>query len=227
MPLGGEMMENRFVLKLLTGLLTLGLAVTAWAGDVGLVNQLSGDVSYQAGSGSPSKASAFMKLREGDRLMVAEGAVVRVVYFDGGRQETWKGPAAFKAGVKQGEAVSGKADVSQVPGGASPKLAQTSEVLQIAKLGRAGGVTVRGVKKDLTALPPAQQAEIAQAKKTYESWKASASADDITPEMYYYTVLQDYMLYEEMRTVVRTMQDKQPQSPVVGELAAWVASKQN
>ena len=30
-----------------------------------------------------------------------------------------------------------------------------------SKLGRAGGVTVRGVKKDMTTLPPAQQAEVA------------------------------------------------------------------
>jgi len=205
----------------------LGLSMAAWAGDVGLVNQLSGDVSYQAGGANPSKATAFMKIRDGDKLTVADGASVRIVYFDGGRQETWKGPASFKAGAKQGEAASGKAEVSQVPGGAAPKLAQTSEVLQIAKLGRAGGVTVRGVKKDMTTLPPAQQAEVAQAKKTYESWKATAGADDITPEMYYYTVLQDYMLYEEMRNVVRTMQEKQPQSQVVAELAAWVASRQN
>jgi len=213
--------------KLGSGAAALGFAAIAWAGDVGLVNQLSGDVSYQAGGAAPAKASAFMKVRDGDKLSVAEGAVVRIVYFDGGRQETWKGPAAFKAGARQGEASSGKAEVSQVPGGVAPKLAQTSEVLQIAKLGRAGGVTVRGVKKDLVTLPPAQQAEVAQAKKTYDSWKASATADDITPEIYYYTVLQDYMLYEEMRSVVRTMQEKQPQSQVVGELAAWVASRQN
>ena len=204
-----------------------GLSFSAWAGDVGLVNQLNGDVSYQSGNAAPAKASAFMKIRDGDKISVPDGGLVRVVYFDGGRQEVWKGPASFKAGAKQGEAFSGKADVSQVPGGAAPKLAQTSEVLQIAKLGRAGGVTVRGVKKDLGSLPPAQQAEVAQAKKTYESWKAASSADDITPEMYYYTVLQDYMLYEEMRAVVKTMQDKQPQSQVVGELAAWVSSRQN
>jgi hypothetical protein len=209
-------------------ILALGLASGAWAGgDVGLVNQLSGDVSYQVGGASPAKASAFMKIRDGDKFIVPEGGLVRVVYFDGGRQEIWKGPASFRAGVKQGEAVTGKVEVSQVPGGAAPRLAQTSEVLQIAKLGRAGGVTVRGVKKDLTTLPPAQQAEIAQAKKTYESWKATAGSDDITPEMYYYTVLQDYMLYDEMRTVVKTMQEKQPQSQVVAELAAWVASRQN
>lgn len=208
-------------------IIAAGLSFSAWAGDVGLVNQINGEVSYQSGSASPAKASAFMKVRDGDKISVPEGGLVRVVYFDGGRQEVWKGPASFKAGVKQGEAFSGKADVSQVPGGAAPKLAQTSEVLQIAKLGRAGGVTVRGVKKELGALPPAQQAEVAQAKKTYESWKAAASADDITPEMYYYTVLQDYMLYEEMRAVVKTMQEKQPQSQVVAELAAWVSSRQN
>jgi hypothetical protein len=208
--------------------LALGMAAAAWAGgDVGLVNQLSGDVSYQAGNSAALKATAFMKIRDGDKFIVPEGAVVRVVYFDGGRQEVWKGPASFKAGSKQGEAVSGKVEVSQIPGGAAPKLAQTSEVLQIAKLGRAGGVTVRGVKKDLTGLPAAQQAEVAQAKKTYESWKTSAGADDITPEMYYYTVLQDYMLYDEMRQVVKTMQDKQPRSQVVAELAAWVSSRQN
>ena len=221
------MSKMQGTIRLGAGIAGFVLAGAAWASDVGLINQLNGDVAYQAGSASPTKASAFMKVREGDKITVADGATVRIVYFEGGRQETWKGPSSFKAGVKQGEAASGKADVSQVPGGASPKLAQTSEVLQIAKLGRAGGVTVRGVKKELGALPVAQQAEVAQAKKTYDAWKATAGADDITPEMYYYTVLQDYMLYEEMRTVVKTMQDKQPQSPVVAELAAWVASRQN
>jgi hypothetical protein len=218
---------NKLLSTLGAGIAALGLSFAAFAGDVGLINQLNGDVSYQADGATQSKATAFMKVREGDRITVADGSVVRIIYFDGGRQETWKGPASFKAGVRQAEALSGHADISQVPGGASPKLAQTTDVLQIAKLGRAGGVTVRGVKKDITTLPPAQQAEVAQAKKTYESWKASAPADDITPEMYYYLVLQDYMLYEEMRTVVKTMQQKQPHSQDVAELVAWVASRQN
>ena len=51
--------------------------------------------------------------------------------------------------------------------------------------------------------------------------------DDITPEMYLYTVLQDYMLYDDMKAVVQTMQGKQPNSQEVKELAAWVNSKQN
>lgn len=192
------------------------------AADVGLINQLQGDVAYQ-GSGAPgAKASPFMKVREGDSFNVPAGGVLRIVYFEGGRQETWKGPASFKAGAKAGESASAKPEVSQVPGGVPAKLSQTAEVIQIAKLGRAGGVTVRGVKPNLT---PAQAAEVAQAKKTYESWKSSSAADDITPEMYLYTVLQDYMLYDDMKAVVQTMQSKQPNSQEVKELAAWVSSK--
>ena len=192
--------------------------------DVGLVNQLQGEVSYQGTGSSGAKAAAFMKVRDGDKFSVPDGGVLRSVDFEGGRQETWKGPASFKAGMKQGEAQSGKAEVSQVPGGVPAKLAQTAEVIQIAKLGRAGGVTVRGVKPNLT---PAQAAEVAQAKKTYDSWRTTVAADDITPELYMYTVLQDYMLYDDMKTVVKTMQDKQPNSADVKEIAAWVNSRQN
>ena len=192
--------------------------------DVGLVNQLQGDVSYQGTGSAGARAAAFMKVRDGDKFSVPDGGVLRIVYFEGGRQETWKGPASFKAGMKQGEAQSGKAEVSQVPGGVPAKLAQTAEVIQIAKLGRAGGVTVRGVKPNLT---PAQAAEVAQAKKTYDSWRTTVAADDITPELYMYTVLQDYMLYDDMKTVVKTMQDKQPNSADVKEIAAWVNSRQN
>ena len=192
--------------------------------DVGLVNQLQGEVSYQGTGSAGAKAAAFMKVRDGDKFSVPDGGVLRIVYFEGGRQETWKGPASFKAGMKQGEAQSGKAEVSQVPGGVPAKLAQTADVIQIAKLGRAGGVTVRGVKPNLT---PAQAAEVAQAKKTYDSWRTTVAADDITPELYMYTVLQDYMLYDDMKTVVKTMQDKQPNSADVKEIAAWVNSRQN
>ena len=207
----------------LFAVLSAAASFAAWASaDVGLVNQLQGDVSYQGTGATGAKAAPFMKVREGDKFTIPDGAVLRIVYFEGGRQEMWKGPSSFKAGAKAGDAQSGTPVVSQVPGGVPAKLSQTAEVIQIAKLGRAGGVTVRGVKPNLT---PAQAAEVAQAKKTYESWKGSSAADDITPEMYLYTVLQDYMLYDDMKVVVQTMQAKQPNSQEVKELASWVSGK--
>ena len=211
-----------FMQRCLAALSLLVCAGATWAtADVGLVNQLQGEVSFQGGS-AISRASPFMKVREGDRFTVAAGAVLRVVYFDGGRQETWKGPAVFTAGLKQGEVVSGSAEVSQVPGGVPAKLAQTAEVIQIARLGRAGGVTVRGAKTQ--QLSSNQAAEIARARKTYEAWRATAAADDITPELYLYTVLDSHMMYEDMKVVVKAMQARLPNSPEVRELAAWVGA---
>lgn len=210
----------------LVAVLCTAASFAVWAAaDVGLINQLQGDVSYQGGGAPAAKAAAFMKVREGDAFSVPAGAVLRIVYFEGGRQETWKGPASFKAGPKAGDAQAGnKPEISQVPGGVPAKLSQTADVIQIAKLGRAGGVTVRGFPPKLT---PAQAAEVAQAKKTYESWKSASASDDIAPEMYLYTVLQDHMLYDDMKAVVKTMQDKQPNSAEVQALVAWVNTRQN
>ena len=148
----------------LFAVLSAAASFAVWASaDVGLVNQLQGDVSYQGAGAPAAKAAPFMKVREGDAFTVPAGGVLRVVYFEGGRQETWKGPASFKAGPKAGEAQSGKPEISQVPGGVPAKLSQTADVIQIAKLGRAGGVTVRGFPPKLTAAQAAEVSRIDQA----------------------------------------------------------------
>ena len=45
------------------------------------------------------------------------------------------------------------------------------------------------------------------------------------PELFLYTVLDEHMLYEDMRTVVKVMMEKAPNSPQVRDLAAWVAGR--
>ena len=85
-------------------LLASGGAGHAQGADVGLINQVAGDVSYASGSGA-GKVQAFMKVRQGDRFTVAAGAQVRLVYFNGGRQETWRGPAGFRAGAEKSDAL--------------------------------------------------------------------------------------------------------------------------
>jgi hypothetical protein len=210
---------------LTAGLMGVALGVSAQTADVGLVNQLSGDVSYASGSASAAKAQAFMKMRQGDRFTVASGAQVRVVYFSGGRQETWKGPSTFKAGTQQSEAISGQAaEVAQMPAGVTQKIAQVPELVQIAKLGRSGGIAVRGGGKP-GRLSSEQQAEVTQAKATYAQLRKGTTAEDITPELYLYSVLQDHLLYDDMKTVTDEMIKRQPGNPEVQELAAYVKSR--
>lgn len=202
-----------------------GLAAAQGA-DVGLVNLLSGDVNYQSEGAQAAKARSFMKVRQGDRFTIPAGAQIRVVYFQGGRQETWKGPAAFKAGEKASDATSGQvAEVATLPSSVPQKIAQVPELIQIAKLGRSGGVAVRGGKAP--KLTGEQQAEVAAAKDTYKKMRSSSQADDITPELYLYSVLQDFLLYDDMKPVVDEMAKRQPGNSEVMELVSWVKSKTN
>lgn len=205
----------------------LGVALSAGAQSsvVGLVNQLSGEVPYASQGGAQSKAQAFMKVRQGDRFTLPAGAQLRVVYFNGSRQETWKGPASFKAGTQQSEAVSGQvAEAIQLPSGVAQKIAQVPNLIQIAKLGRSGGIAVRGGGRP-GRLSSEEQAEVSQAKATYTQMRQKAPAEDITPELYVYSVLQDHLLYDEMKTVTDEMLKRQPGNPEAQDLAAYVKSR--
>ena len=215
------------ILQSISAAALLGVALSAGAqsSDVGLVNQLSGEVDYTAQGGTQSKAQAFMKVRQGDRFTLPAGAQMRLVYFNGSRQETWKGPASFKAGTQQGEALSGQAaEAAQLPSGVAQKIAQVPNLVQIAKLGRSGGIAVRGGGKP-GRLPTEQQAEVNQAQATYTQMRQKASTDDITPELYFYSALQDHLLYDEMKTVTDEMVKRQPNNPEAQELAAYVKSR--
>ena len=203
--------------------LTAASAFAQSAGDAGMINQLNGEATYQAPGGTSGRASAYMKLREGDTVRVPERSSVRMVYFATGRQEVWRGPSAFTVGAKESAAQAGQPEVSQLPGGVPAKLAQTPEMMAIAKLGRAGSVTVRGIPQ--RALTTEQQAEVRDARKTYEAMKAGTAADDIMPEIYLYTVIQNYSMYDEMKQLVKTMQTKQPNNEAVRDLDAWVENR--
>ncbi len=200
-------------------------AAQAQSADVGLVNMLNGDVSYVSEGSAAAKARSFMKVRQGDRFTLPSGAQVRVVYFQGGRQETWKGPASFRAGAQSGEQGSGaNPEVTTLPAGVPQKIAQVPELMQIAKLGRSGGVAVRGAGKP-PRLTAEQQAEVKTARDTYGKLRKQSSADDITPELYLYSVLQDYLLYDDMKPIVEEMAKRQPANAEVQELVAWVKSR--
>lgn len=213
--------------KVAKGLVAAGLmaAASAYAAsDVGLVRQLAGNVSYDSGSGS-MQAKPYMKVRQGDRFSVAAGAQVQVIYFDSGRQESFAGPASFVAGAKQSAVQSGaQPQVKTLPTDVPERIAQTPELLQIAKLGRSGGVAVRGIGTD-QRLTLQERSEVSKAQATYEQLRATVAADDIMPEQYLYAVLQDHLLYHDMMPVVQEMSRRQPGNQDVAIMMSYVQSK--
>ena len=191
--------------------------------DVGLVNLVAGDVSYAPLTGSPGKVQAFMRVRDGDRFTLSAQAQVRVVFFDGGRQERWQGPASFRAAKGGSEAISGKpTEVATLPSGVPQRIARVPELMQNAKL---GGIQVRGGLTRAQQASLNQQETLRDARATYKKLRAEMPADDITPELYLYSALYDFLLYDEMKTVVDEMLRRQPASEDVKNLAAWVASR--
>ena len=203
-------------------LLFLAVSAAAWAqgGDVGLVNLVSGGVTYAPPSGSPGEATPFMRVRDGDRFNVSTGGQVRIVYFTSSRQERWFGPASFRAGKGAGEAISGKpAEITPLPAGVPQRIARVPELMQSAKL---GGIQVRGGLTRQQEASLDQQATVREARETYEQMRKEMPADDITSDLYLYAVLHDYLLYGDMKVVVEEMLRKQPGNDDVKQLLVWV-----
>lgn len=200
-----------------------GTAALAQGSDIGLVNLVSGDVSYTPAGGSSGKVQVFMRVRDGDRFELAAGSQVRIVLFAAARQERWAGPATFRVSAKSSEPLSGKsAEVTNLPAAVPQRIARMPELLMNAKL---GGSQVRG------GITPRQQASLDQsealrdARKTYSQMRTRFPSDDITPELYLYSALHEYLLYDEMKTVVAEMLRKQPNNDDLRILETWVKDR--
>ena len=191
------------------------------AGDVGVVNHLAGLATVTNGANT-AKAQAYMNIHQGDLFEVPEGVVVKVAYFQGGRQEWFSGPVSFTIGASQSIVRRGSSpQVSVLPSGVSQKISQTPDLVQIAKLGTAAsGQSARDQR-----LTPQQQAEVREAREIYARLRIDTPPDDITPELYLYSVLQDHLLYAEMKGVVAEMAKRQPGNRDVGVLAEYVRLK--
>ncbi|MGE5311886.1 MAG: hypothetical protein ACM3MN_09100, partial [Nitrospirota bacterium] len=156
--------------------------------DVGLITKLSGEAAYwnEASQKSPKPAQVFMKIRKGDHLKMAPGTSLEIVYFQGGRKETWQGPAVIIAEEAASRAESESATKGQVaaamlPSEASQGLRRIPALLDQARLGRSGGIQVRGPGEGLrkTVVPGKKgQTEIARAREVYQRWRAQTSPED-------------------------------------------------
>ena len=210
-------MRCRFLALLL---LAASAAALAQSGDVGLVNLVSEGVTFAPLSGSPGETKPFMRVRNGDRFNVPAGGQIRIIYFASSRQERWSGPANFRAGNGASEAISGKpAEIAVLPADVPQRIARVPELIQGAKL---GGIQVRG---ELTRRKQAsldQQTTVREAHDTYERMRKEMPADDITPELFLYSALYDYLLYDDMKTVVDEMLRRQPGSEDAQTLATFV-----
>jgi hypothetical protein len=228
-----------FVTRLICFVSALALLPQAAAGaqsppvDVGLITKLSGQATYwnEVSQKTPKPAQVFMKIRKGDHLKMASGTVLEVVYFQGGRKETWQGPAviiAEEAGSRSESATKGQAVVALLPSEASQGLRRIPALLDQARLGRSGGIQVRGPgegPRKTVVLGKKGQTEIARAREVYQHWREQSSPDDVTPELNLLGTLAEYQQYAEMEKVIQNALERQPDNEALKELEQWVQGK--
>ena len=196
------------------GLVTGGVFAQEAAGDVALVNALQGEVSYQSKEGPARKAQPYMRLRHGDKIVLASAASkIRISYTTANRQESWVGPGSFVATSTGGELLKGsKPEVVQLPAAVPQKLARISELMNTS---RVGGLVVRSAKAETAA----SKDEVADAVAAYESMRAAAAPDDVTPELFLYSVFQEHGMADDLKMVARNMLARQPNNPDIQQLA--------
>ena len=220
------MMCKQYLLGLLSLLATF--MAFSQSADVGLVSQVKGAVSYTGQGGSAGKVEDYMRVREADRFVLPAGAMLRVVYLQSGRQETWTGPCSLKLGATAGEVLSGKPpQVSQLPPAVPQRIVGAPDMFRQAHMARLGGISVRGGPARGRTLSADDQAAIAAARVNYQSMRVAQSADDITAQVYFAAVLGEYLQYAEMAGVVEEMRRLQPDNTDAQALANWVAERLN
>ena len=186
-------------IKLIVTLALCG-STYVWA-DVGMITQLSGEVSITSGSGTQA-AAPFIKVNTGDKLTLANGARVQMVYFGNGRQEVWKGGGNIEVGSLESKSAI-KPDVSQLP----PLVA-----LQLAKMpvggqqGKAGMIRMRSLGASDT---------MAKLDKQYGDLKRNAEADDTTPEVYLLSGLIELKDFKRAKSVLAELDGKAGYKPVL------------
>jgi hypothetical protein len=205
--------------------------------DVGLVTALSGEVIYWSQAEAQGRAEPFMKVRIGDRFEVGKDSSVQIVFFQVSRQELWRGPASFKVGETQGEALGGTTkgpEVTVLPSGTGQGIQRVPTLLRRAGLSRVGAMQVRGTPgaRAEEAAPPGEaalsqeeRAEIEAARETYKAMRQKAQAGDLTPELFLLGILSEYEQYGEMEALLREALSRHPGNDVLKDLAGWVQSQ--
>ena len=179
-------------IKLIVTLALCG-STYVWA-DVGMITQLSGEVSITSGS-STQAAAPFIKVNTGDKLTLASGARVQMVYFGNGRQEVWKGGGNIEVGSLDSKSAI-KPEVSQLP----PLVA-----LQLAKMPVAGQQGKAGMIRMRSMGAPDASATL---DKQYGDLKRNAEADDTTPEVYLLSGLIELKDFKRAKSVLAELDGK-------------------
>lgn len=163
-------------------------------GEVAMVTALQGKVS-RAGPLGHQPLEAFTKLQHGDLLALDKDSRLQLVYFEGGRQESWHGPGRLE--IAKADSTPYGLSPPEVKGLPDILVRQIAQTPLLASQGRAGMVRLRSV---------ATAEDVVRVDSTYRQLRLDADADDINPELYLLSAmfeLQKFDRVEQAMTELR------------------------
>jgi len=185
------------------------MSAAAWGAEVALVTSLAGRVLLQEEKAA-SELKPFVKLRAGDRLTLEGAARLQVVYFDGGRQETWQGAGQLEIGARAGNALKG---------GLQPEAKVLPAILvrQLSKTPSADSGVKAGMVR-MRSMPTGGTLE--SLERNYAELRKQADAADHNPELYLSAGYFELREYDKLDALLRDMGEKSPGNPEIKALAS-------
>ena len=181
----------------------------AWGAEVGLVTAVSGNVKLQEDKAAASELKSFVKLRAGDRLTMEGAARLQMVYFEGGRQETWQGAGQLEVGGSASKPVKGdlKPEVKTLPAILVKQLSKTPSPDGNVK---AGMVRMRSMPSGGT---------LESVEKNYADLRKQADAADRNPELYLLASYFELREFDKVDALLQQLGEKSPGDQEVKVLA--------
>lgn len=182
----------------------------AWSAEVGLVTAVSGSVRLQEEKAAESALKSFVKLRAGDWLTLEGGARLQMVYFDGGRQETWQGAGQLEVGTVAS---------TSIKGGLQPEVKTLPAILvrQLPKTPSPDGNIKAGMIR-MRSMPSGGTLE--SIEKNYADLRKQAEAADRNPELYLLAGYFELREYGKVDALLRQLGEKSPGDHEVKALTA-------
>jgi hypothetical protein len=154
-------------------------------------------------AGAPAVAlPSLSRLAPESRVVVAAGAQFQVVYLAGGRQESWSGPVELITGLEQSAVIGAPTEpkVKLLPPFLVETLTKSPGVITDIQ-SRQGMIRLR-------SLMTAKKVKAIEAR--YTEMRQQFGEDDITPELYLLTALDEIKVYHRMRAPLEEMIRRQP-----------------
>jgi hypothetical protein len=195
------------------GVLLILVPAGALAVEVGLVTAVSGNVTLQEDKSAASELKPFIKLREGDRLTLQSKSRLQVVFFDGGRQETWQGAGALEVGSVSSKVVKGgvQAEIKTLPAILVKQLSKTPSPDGTVKTGM---IRMRSMGTVGT---------LESVEKNYADLRKQVETSDRSPELYLLAGYLELREFDKLDGVLKQMRESSPGDAQIATLSALYA----